>query len=158
MRYGRGGDEGMCSRKACYQSELYSKFVHCAAAARPHCSLPRHCLRVRLAFLLITSNRIQAHFQQIITRIHVTEMIRRSPTQIDMTDLDVQDIRDHIASEIAQENQAKTRAVSEANAAAYADAAAAATRAMEKERRLGIRCTGFHTFSSSRISEYFHSA
>ncbi|KAF4567554.1 hypothetical protein EYR40_006555 [Pleurotus pulmonarius] len=66
-------------------------------------------------------------------------MIRRSPTQIDMTDLDVQDIRDHIASEIAQENQAKTRAVSEANAAAYADAAAAATRAMEKERRLGIR-------------------
>ncbi|KAF9501865.1 hypothetical protein BDN71DRAFT_1438580 [Pleurotus eryngii] len=102
-------------------ASLYSKFVHCAAAARPHCSLPRHCPR------------------PIISQIYVTAMIRRSPTQIDMTDLDVQDIREHIALEIAQENQAKARAAAEANAAVFADAAAAASRAMEKERRLGIR-------------------
>ncbi|KAJ8696323.1 hypothetical protein PTI98_006202 [Pleurotus ostreatus] len=84
-------------------------------------------------------------------------MIRRSPTQIDMTDLDVQDIREHIALELAQENQAKVRAAAEANAVVFADAAAAASRAMEKERRLGIRCTTSHV-PRCLISDYFHPA
>ncbi|KAJ8469160.1 hypothetical protein ONZ45_g16982 [Pleurotus djamor] len=75
-------------------------------------------------------------------------MIRRSPTQIDMTDLDVQDIRDHIAMQVAQEAEARNAASKNATADANtnqafidarADAAAAAARALEKERRLGIR-------------------
>lgn len=101
-------------------------------------------------WLFVTVHRIQVYFQPILGQIYAA-MIRRPPTQIDMTDLDVQDIREHIVLEIAQENEAKARAVAEANAAAYADAAAAATRAMEKERRLGIRCMAFHASTLSHI-------